>query len=440
MRVDTLSMLAVQIVADDWRIMATAACCSIACGTIGCFLVLRRMSLLGDAISHAILPGLAIAFILTGTREPLSMLAGALGAGVLTAVLASAVTRWGRVPEDASLGVVFSSFFAIGVILMTWAARQVDLDANCVLYGQLELVALDTVTVGGIAIPRVMGLLLAVLVLNLTVIGMFYKELKIVCFDPALATAMGISAAIVHYGLMVLVAATSVASFEAVGSIMVVTMLVAPGAAAGLLTDRLRTMLVLSGVLALVAAVAGYLLAVVLDTSVAGMVSTVAGGLFVLSALLAPRHGIIGRAAIRAGLALRIAREDILALLYRRSEGLSDSVAGTADRLTDGAAGQRLLRAWAMRSLVRRGLVDGPRSSLRLTEPGRSEAARIVRSHRLWESYLAERLDVPPDHVHEPAERVEHFITPGLQAALEREAPSASDPHGRAIPPVDGAS
>ncbi len=434
---DGIAMLAMQLAADDWRIMATAACCSVACGTIGCFLVLRRMSLLGDAISHAILPGLAIAFILTGTREPLSMLAGALGAGVLTAVLASVVTRWGRVPEDASLGVVFSSFFAIGVILMTWAARQVDLDANCVLYGQLELVALDTVTVGGIAIPRAMGLLLAVLVVNLLAIGVFYKELKIVCFDPALATAMGLSAAIVHYGLMVLVASTSVASFEAVGSILVVTMLVAPGAAASLLTDRLGVMLGLSGVLAIVAAVAGYLLAVVWDTSVAGMVSTMAGVLFVLSALLAPRHGFVGRAAVRTGLALRIAREDILASLYRRAEGLSDSAARATTRGA-GSARQRLLRSWAMWSLARRGLVHGPPSSLRLTDRGMAEASLVVRSHRLWESYLAERLDVPADHVHEPAERVEHFITPRLREALERETPSTSDPHGRPIPPVDG--
>jgi len=439
MTLDLLCILALQLAADDWRIMATAACCSIACGTIGCFLVLRRMSLLGDAISHAILPGLAIAFILTGTREPLSMLAGALGAGVLTAVLASVVTRWGKVPEDASLGVVFSSFFAVGVILMTWAARQVDLDANCVLYGQLELVALDTVTVGGIAVPRAIGLLLAVLVVNLAVIGVFYKELKIVCFDPALATAMGISAAIVHYGLMVLVATTSVASFEAVGSILVVTMLVAPGAAASLLTDRLRTMLALSGLLALIAAVAGYLLAVAWDTSVAGMVSTTAGAIFVLSALFAPRHGVIGRAVMRAGLALRIAREDTLAQLYRRAEGLADSVTGKGVSRTLGGIRQRLLVGVAQWSLVRRGLVEGRRSAPRLTDAGRAEAARIVRSHRLWESYLAERLAVPPDHVHEPAERVEHFITPDIQEALEREAPSVSDPHGRPIPPVDGA-
>lgn len=287
---------------DLWTV-GTAALCSVSCAVLGCFLVLRRMSLLGDAISHAILPGLAVAFILTGTREPWAMLAGAMAVGVLTALLSAGLSRWGRVPEDASMGVVFTTLFALGVVLVTFVASRIDLDPGCVLYGLIEFVPFDTLSLFGAEVPRAFVWLGVMLAVNLTLIAAFYKELKIVCFDPHLATTLGINAALVHYALMTTVAATSVASFEAVGSILVIAMLIAPGATAQLLTDRLPRMLWWSAGLAALAAVAGYALAVRLDTSVAGMIATVSLGLFMLAALLAPRHGVVARVlrpAIRA--------------------------------------------------------------------------------------------------------------------------------------------
>lgn len=280
---------------EDLWTCGTAVVCSVSCGVLGCFLVLRRMSLLGDAISHAILPGLAAAFILTNSREPVAMLGGALVVGVMTALLSSALSKWGRVPEDASMGVVFTTLFALGVVLVTLVASSVDLDPGCVLYGLIEFVPFDTVPVLGTQVPRSfvwLGLMLAV---NIGLISLFYKELKIVCFDPYLATTVGISATLVHYGLMTLVAATSVASFEAVGSILVIAMLITPGATAQLLTDRLSRMLWWSAAIAGAGAVAGYALAVRLDTSVAGMIAAVSLAVFVLTALLAPRHGVIAR-------------------------------------------------------------------------------------------------------------------------------------------------
>ncbi|MBL8874255.1 MAG: metal ABC transporter permease [Phycisphaerae bacterium] len=280
---------------DDLWTVAIAICCCIACGLVGCFLLLRRMSLLGDAISHAILPGLAAAFFLTGTREPIAMLAGAMVVGVLTALISTGLNRWGRVPEDASMGVVFTTLFALGVILITLVARDVDLDPGCVLYGLIEFAPFDTVRLLGLELPRSFVWLFIVLAINVTLIAVFFKELKIVCFDPYLATTMGISATAVHYGLMTAVAATSVASFEAVGSILVVAMLVAPGATAHLLTDKLGRMLWWSAAIAGLSAVLGYALAVRLNTSVAGMIATTALGLFVLAAIASPRHGVIAR-------------------------------------------------------------------------------------------------------------------------------------------------
>jgi manganese/zinc/iron transport system permease protein len=147
--VTTFEPFGILVTSDDLWIVATAACCAVACAVLGCFLVLQRLSLLGDAISHAILPGLAVAFILTGSRGVPAMLAGAAVAAMLTAGLSGGLRRVGRIPEDAALGVVFSTLFALGVLLITWVAGRIDLDPGCVLYGLLELVPFDRVELAG---------------------------------------------------------------------------------------------------------------------------------------------------------------------------------------------------------------------------------------------------------------------------------------------------
>lgn len=427
-----------QVRDDDLWTAGTAMLCSVACGVLGCFLVLRRMSLLGDAISHAILPGLALAFIVTHSRSPLAMLGGALIVGVATAYLSSALSRWGRVPEDAAMGVVFTTLFAVGVMLISWVARDVDLDPGCVLYGLIEFTPFDTVRVAGMEMPRAFVWLSVVLAVNVTLLTVFFKELKIVCFDPYLATTMGISATLVHYGLMTAVAATTVASFESVGSILVVAMLVAPGATAHLLTDRLSRMVLIAAVVAAVCAVAGYALAVWINTSVAGMIASVSLAVFVLAALVAPRHGIVTKQARRFALGMRIVQEDALGMLYRRHERSAEQ--GSLRPLTaaDIAAGTRAgalarLAVWWLR--VRGLATTDAAGSVIATPEGLRRAARIVRGHRLWESFLAKHLALPLDHVHHGAHRAEHFLTDDLQDHLAAIEPAKADPHGRPIPP-----
>lgn len=425
----------------EWWTMGVAVGCSVACGVIGCFLMLRRLSLLGDAISHAILPGLAVAFMLTGSRDPLPMLAGALAVGLLTAVLSTGLHRWGRVPEDAAMGVVFATLFAIGVMLIAIVAHEVDLDPGCVLYGNLELAGADLTPIVGFEAPRALLTLGPVLVLNIAVVAVFFKELRIVSFDPALAATMGISVGLVHYGLMTLVAATCVASFEAVGSVLVVAMLVAPGATAHLLTDKLSRMLWIAAALAASAGVIGYILAAQLSTYVAGMVGAVAGGEFFLAVLIAPRHGFVSKVVHRMALALRIDREDVLGMLYRWHERAPETRGARPLTPADvvAAVGGGWVTRGAVRSLRRSGAVaSSPVSGLTLTEAGFKEARGIIRSHRLWESYLAKHLGLPPDHLHEPSHRAEHFISPAMQAALDREADRPRDPHGREIPGANG--
>ena len=405
------------------------------CAILGCYLVLRRMSLLGDAISHSILPGIALAYLLAG-RNPLAMFAGAMAMGLATTLLTQSLHALGKVPEDASMGVVFTSLFAIGVILITNVAPRVDLDPGCVLYGLIEFVPLNTVQIAGLEVPRVLPTLAAALGLTLLLVVLFWKEFKIVSFDPALATAMGISALAFHYLLMALVAGVTVAAFEAVGSVLVVAMLIVPAAAAHLLTDRLDWMMVWAVVIGAISAVAGYACDRLFHTGVAPMMAVACGVQFAAAVVLAPRHGMLSKAWHNLALAVRIAGEDILATLYRREEALAQ--AGAADTTAELAVSQAThggLWAWlALPRLWRRGDVRLRGGLLTLTERGKELAKSLIRSHRLWEAYLGEHFQLPLDHLHEPAERIEHFIGPELQSQLAAEVQSRRDPHGREIP------
>lgn len=286
---------------DGW-IMLAGVLCGAACALVGSFLVLRRMSMMGDAISHAVLPGLAVAFLVTGTRASLPMFLGAAVVGVLTAFFTEWIRGAGKVDEGASMGVVFTTLFALGLVLVVQAADRVDLDPGCVLYGAIELTPLDTVTIAAMEVPRVVPVLGGVFLLNLGCVVLFYKELKISSFDPGLATTLGINARAMHYLLMTLVAVTAVAAFESVGNILVVAMLIVPAAAAYMLTDRLSILLILAVVFGAAAAVLGHLAAIAVpaafgyqSTNTAGMMALVAGLLLGAACVFGPRHGLLGR-------------------------------------------------------------------------------------------------------------------------------------------------
>ena len=230
---------------DTW-IVVIGALCAAACALPGCFLVLRKMSMMGDAISHAVLPGLAIAFLVTGSRASVAMFIGAAVAGVLTALFTQWITRFGNVDRGAAMGIVFTTLFAIGLLLIRQAADHVDLDPGCVLYGAIELTPLDLVALGDFRIPRAALVNGTVLLLNLGIIALLYKELKLSSFDPDLADTLGYSSQFLHYLLMTMVAVTTVAAFESVGSIIVIAMLIVPPATALLLTHDLFKMLLIA--------------------------------------------------------------------------------------------------------------------------------------------------------------------------------------------------
>jgi manganese/zinc/iron transport system permease protein len=258
-----------------WTIVIGAASAA-ACSLVGCYLVLRRLSLLGDAISHAVLPGLVAAFLVTGRLGGVPAVVGALAVGVLTSVLADLVHRRTGVPEDAGLGVVFTSLFALGVVLLGLAGGA-DLDPGCVLYGLIELAPIDRVPLFGVEVPRTLLTLGPVLLLTGALLGLFWKEVQLTAFDPAHATASGMPAGLVHHGMLALTAGVVVASFEAVGSILVVAMLIVPPVTAGLVTRRLHHMIAVAVLFAVTAAAGGTVLATWWNTSVAGMMAVVAG-------------------------------------------------------------------------------------------------------------------------------------------------------------------
>lgn len=436
------SLFAEWSVLDTW-IAVIGALCAAAASLLGTFLVLRRMSMMGDAISHAVLPGLALAFMITGSRSSWVMLVGAGVVGVLTVIFTEWIHRAGKVDQGASMGVVFTLLFAAGLILLRQAADHVDLDPGCVLYGAVETAPLDTVRLDTMVIPRAALVNGGALLMNALFVMLCYKELKISTFDPALATTLGISARLMHYVLMTLVAITTVAAFESVGSILVIAMFIVPPAAASLLSDRLGRVLLLGVALALVSAFLGHLGALVVpgwfgfpgvSTSSAGMMAVAAGMLFAAAALFAPRHGMLSKWGHRLALTMRITSEDLLGSLYRAEE--EGHTATHAARVAEevGSTG-RIFNRLARRSLVRRGYSTWQAGRFRLTEKGRAKAAELVRSHRLWETYFDAHAQLPADHLHRLAEELEHITDTTLQRRLaESVGHPKQDPHGSPIP------
>jgi manganese/zinc/iron transport system permease protein len=403
-----------------------------ACAILGCYLVLRRMSLLGDAISHSVLPGLAIAFLLTGEIYGLPMVLGAMALGMLTSFLTQTLHSLGKVSEDASMGVVFTTLFAAGVVMLGFWGRQAHIDANCVLFGLIEYAWTTKVPLWGWSVPRALLSLTPMLLAVVVFVAALWKELKIVAFDPALAAAMGFRVAAVHYLLMAMVAGVTVSAFESLGSVLVVAMLIVPGATAALMTERLWSMILWAVLFGAVAATFGYLGAASLNTNVAGMMAVVAGLQFGGAVVFAPRTGLVGKWLRQWSLAVRIAAEDVIGRLFREEER-------TRPRSHEPAAAVPLratLIDWLARwKLTRRGYVTTTGGTLALTDAGRAAARRVVRAHRLWESFLETHFDLPADHLHEPAERMEHFLDEELQAEIDAElAGRTVDPHGKEIP------
>ena len=356
-------------------VLLVAIVVSAACAIPGTFLVLRRMAMMSDAISHTVLLGIVLAFFVVADLSSPILIVGAALVGLLTVVLVEAVSRTGLVREDTAIGLVFPALFSIAVILISSLAGNVHLDSDAVLLGEIAFAPFNRFTPFGVDLgPIALWVMGAILLINLVCTALFFKELKLATFDPALAAALGFSPALVHYGLMGLVSVTAVGAFDAVGSILVVALMIGPPAAAYLLTDRLPRMLGLSVAIGAASAVGGYWLARVLDANIAGAMATVVGIAFMLVLLLAPQRGLLATARRRRRQRWTFARQMLLIHLATHEGTSTEADESRPDHM------QRHMR-WppefadrVVHTATDLGLVVLDDEQLRLTPQGRNAA------------------------------------------------------------------
>ncbi|MFD2726538.1 metal ABC transporter permease [Hyunsoonleella rubra] len=276
------------------EIQLIASLVAIACAIPGTFLVLRKMAMISDAISHSILPGIVIGFFIThDLNSPLLILLAAL-TGILTVVLVEYIQKTGLVKEDTAIGLVFPALFSIGVIMIAKNANDVHLDVDAVLLGELAFAPFDRLIIAGTDVgPKSLWIIGCILVLTIGLLFAFFKELKVSTFDAGLAASLGFSPVAIHYGLMTVSSVTTVGAFDAVGAILVVALMIAPAATAYLLTNELKRMLIYAICFGVLSAISGYWVAHWLDASIAGSITTMLGLLFLTVYLFAPNRGVI---------------------------------------------------------------------------------------------------------------------------------------------------
>ncbi|XKO53750.1 metal ABC transporter permease [Lysinibacillus fusiformis] len=266
----------------EFWVVVTGLLVGITCGIAGVFLILRKMSMIADAISHTVLFGIVMAYIITQSLNGFWMLIGAAVAGILTAYLVQLLHSSG-IQEDAAIGVVFTSLFAAGVLLITLFVSNVHLDVEHVLMGEIAFVPWDRWTILGLAMPKAVWMLLLVLIINIGFLLLFFKEMKLATFDPVYAATIGIPVVFLHYGFMTSISFTTVAAFDSVGAILVVAMLIGPAATSYLISQTIKQMFIYSMLFGAAASVIGYYLAKLWDTSIAGMMATTVGLLFIIT-------------------------------------------------------------------------------------------------------------------------------------------------------------
>jgi len=362
----------------QFEVQIVAVVVAAACAIPGAFLMLRRMSMMSAAISHTVLLGIVLPlFVVADIRSPL-LIAGAAAVGLVTVALVEVVNRTGLVREDTAIGLVFHALFSIVVILISAAAGDVHLDTDAVRLGELAFAPFNRFTLFGADLgPVALWVMGGILLINVIVGGVFYKELKLATFDAGLATALGFSPALIHYGLMGMVSVTAVGAFDAVGSILVVALMIGPPAAAHLLTDRLPRMLGLSVVIGAACAIGGYWLARALDATIAGSMATVVGAAFAAALLLAPERGLLVTGRRRRRQRWEFARQMLLIHLATHENTPAADAESRIDHMQRHMRWQPDFAQRVVQSAAERGLVTHDADRLYLTESGR-DAARLA--------------------------------------------------------------
>ncbi|MEM8523239.1 MAG: iron chelate uptake ABC transporter family permease subunit [Bacteroidota bacterium] len=411
----------IEVLQQPWatRALLASSMVGVMCGILGCFIVLRNMALVGDAIAHAILPGVVFAFMLVG-QSALGFFAGAVIAGLVMAVGITWIQQKVTTKNDAAIGIVFTAMFSIGVIGISSINRRpgVHLDLKDFLFGNVLGVSNED-----------LYLTLGVLIYVLISVILFYRYLFATTFQPIIAQTMGISVQTIHYFLMLMLAFAVVASLRTVGVILVVAMLITPASTALLLSNQLRKVLVIAGAIGLLSAILGLILAIIFETTPGPAMAIVATILYLVAVLFAPEKGLVFKFFRKQQLQKRIRLEDIIKQSHRLEERGELSLAALLEKLEFGET--RLNNH--LRELRTKKYVE--KNSLNLTPSGRKIAEKMIRAHRLWETYLVEKMGLSEHQIHEDAEKYEHLLSEELLDEVDYHLGyPTTDPHGSPIP------
>ncbi len=406
----------------------------ITCGLLGSFIVVRKMALVGDALSHAVLPGVAMGFLWNQTKDPLAIFIGATFAGLLGTSVVNFIKHTTRLKEDAALGLVLASFFAVGICMVTMIQQLPTGNKSGIdkfLFGQAAAISAADVR-----------LMVVVTAISVVAIGLFYKECLVTSFDTGFARSAGFPTQLIHYGIMLLLAFAVVIALQAVGVVLVSAMLITPAAAAYLLTDRMHWMLVLASCFGMLAGVLGAFLSFLGNSLPTGPFMVLgASAVFGLAFFFGPRHGVLVRWWKQHSRAERIQRENTLKSIYHVLEARDFKGEGVSLRELAEKRRESIEQARAQSiQLLRNGFVTTHEEGnvVFLTPPGWQRACEMVRNHRLWELYLTNAADYAIDHVHEDAEKIEHVLGEEMVREIEKRLHYARrDPHGRLIPGLE---
>ncbi len=412
----------IEILSEPWAIRALITCSLIGImyGVLGSFIVLRNMSLIGDALSHAILPGVFIAFLVFG-YSPIGFFMGSVIAGLITAVLITWIQQNIKTKNDAAIGIVFTLMFAIGVIGISWLnnAEGVHLDLKDFLIGSIMGISNQDV-----------WLTLIVTLYTIASVVFFYRYLFITTFQPVIASTMGISTRMVHYFLMLLLSFAVVAGLKTVGVILVVALLIIPSSTALLLSNKLKRVILYSAIVGLISAVLGLIMSIFMDSPPGPAMVLVAAVLYFSAALFSPEKGLIRRMIRSNNQRTKIEREDIL----RQADKHSRDHPLTLERLSERLGLTKAKLRNHLSFLKNEGvLLVG--DTISLTAKGRVEAEALVRAHRLWETYQVTTMGLGEGEIHDEADRLEHHLTDELLDEVDAKLGYPEmDPHGSPIP------
>lgn len=396
---------------------------------VGSFTFLKKKALVGDAVAHSVLPGVCLAFILSGTKNPLFLVIGAFLTGWLSLVIIDVITAKSKIKEDTAIGLILSVFFGIGILLLTMIqhsgnAAQSGLDSF--LFGKAaSLVGRDLITFSAIAA-----------ILIITVILLF-KEFTLISFDENFARAIGFPVRRLELVLTTLTVLAVVIGIQAVGVVLMAAMLITPPAAARFWTDKLRVMVILAALFGAFSGIAGAFISYISPAMPTGpWIVMVISFIAIFSFFFSPHKGIIFRYNRQRKNRNIMLEENILKAFFRLGENSKDFLSGRkAEDIIRFRRFQKGKLTKGLKRLKRQGYLKNEEGKWHFTQAGLKKGQRVVKLHRLWELYLTQYLKIAPDHVHEDAETIEHIITPALEKRLEQKLDYPEmDPHHSKIP------